>query len=261
MAVKFFAGENHRRDILAFLWPRTEHPRPALNILDVLAAYSCQFALSLAVGCSLIYVSDSPNNYFAWSVLAGSALWAITPTVGAWLARRTGGPNGALGFWPPWNRQGIVPQQSVWRDIGLGLAAVPLCSSMTMLLNVCSRLVVKSPDQHPIVNFLRSQPGGWQLASIVVGAVLGAPFFEEIVFRGMLYNALRRSLGGIVAGILGALIFSTVHWLKVDFLSLFWLGLVLTWLYERTGSLVASMTLHFVNNAVSIIITLLLVNG
>jgi membrane protease YdiL (CAAX protease family) len=82
-------------------------------------------------------------------------------------------------------------------------------------------------------------------------AVLSAPFFEELIFRGVLYNVLRRYLGGLAGAIVAAFIFSISHGIGSQILGLWVLGLMMTWLYERTGRLVASMTFHCINNAMA----------
>jgi len=82
--------------------------------------------------------------------------------------------------------------------------------------------------------------------------VLG-PFFEEVLFRGCLYRALRRRFTFWPASVLASLGFAVVHGYLFLFLFVFLMGMVLTVLYERRGNLLAPLTFHILNNAVVVV--------
>lgn len=83
-------------------------------------------------------------------------------------------------------------------------------------------------------------------------AVVAAPLFEEILFRGFLFGGLRRWLGPWSAAVLSAAVFALYH-LEIDTLpGLFVLGLALAWLRERTGGLAAPIAMHACYNAVQV---------
>src|SRR5262249_27457942 len=88
-----------------------------------------------------------------------------------------------------------------------------------------------------------------RLALLVIAAV-GAPFFEELFFRGVLYGALRRRFG-VGVGIAGSAgLFAALHpQLPLGFLPLFFLGAVLAALYEWRKSLVPGMLFHMIQNS------------
>jgi membrane protease YdiL (CAAX protease family) len=88
----------------------------------------------------------------------------------------------------------------------------------------------------------------------VLIAVIGGPLSEELLFRGFLFSALAQSRLGII----GAGLLSNVGWtlLHMDYstpglLSVYFTGLVLTWLLWRTGSIWVPITAHAVNNALA----------
>lgn len=85
---------------------------------------------------------------------------------------------------------------------------------------------------------------------ILVGVIV--PVGEEVFFRGFVYGTLRR-WGMWRAVALSAIYFGAVHQQIVHFLPIAVLGMVLALLYERTGSLVSSITVHGVNNVVAIL--------
>ena len=76
-----------------------------------------------------------------------------------------------------------------------------------------------------------------------------APFFEEVIFRGVLFASLRRRFRWEVAALLSALAFSVVHgYGLVGFLSVLWSGVLWAWAYEKTGSLWPGVVAHGINN-------------
>jgi len=91
---------------------------------------------------------------------------------------------------------------------------------------------------------------------LVVMATVVAPLWEEIVFRGFLYPVLKKFGGIWVSALCTSLFFSTVHDNLAALLPLFLLGLLLVWIYERTGSIWAPITAHFCFNATTVTIML-----
>ena len=94
---------------------------------------------------------------------------------------------------------------------------------------------------------------GWLVLALILMALLPA-IFEELVFRGILLNGLRKGLSDIGALFISALMFALMHGSIQQLVYPFALGLVLGWLAMRTGSTFTSMLVHFLNNAIVIII-------
>ena len=89
-------------------------------------------------------------------------------------------------------------------------------------------------------------------------AVLLAPVAEEVLFRGILYPAIKQAGHPWVALWGTALLFAAVHMNLVTFLPLAVLALVLTALYERTNNLLAPITAHVLFNALNFVTLLVL---
>ena len=111
--------------------------------------------------------------------------------------------------------------------------------------------LVVHPEQQAIVDqFPRTASG---LALFFVLAVLMAPVFEEMFFRGFLFRGLATSWGWQWGAVVSAAIFGLAH-LQLDvFVPLFALGYALAWVYHRTGSVWTSITLHGVFNGISVL--------
>jgi len=84
-------------------------------------------------------------------------------------------------------------------------------------------------------------------------AILLAPVAEEILFRGILYAAVKQAGFPRLALWGTTLLFAAVHMNLVTFVPLTVLALVLTALYERTNNLLAPITAHALFNALNFV--------
>ena len=103
-----------------------------------------------------------------------------------------------------------------------------------------------------ILTSLMKEPWGY----VAVGIL--APLAEEVVFRG----AILRTLLGImskknhwVAIIISAALFGLAHFNAAQFINALLMGLLLGWMYYRTGSLVPGILLHWINNTMAYVLT------
>jgi len=81
----------------------------------------------------------------------------------------------------------------------------------------------------------------------LLSAVVIAPVFEELLFRRILLTRLVR-FGEWPAVLVSALIFSLVHGNFFQIFYAFAVGILLGWLYLRTGRLLYTVLLHFLLN-------------
>jgi membrane protease YdiL (CAAX protease family) len=90
----------------------------------------------------------------------------------------------------------------------------------------------------------------WVLVTYLVAALFVAPIVEEVVFRGGVYRGIRDAWGVPAGILLSAVIFSALHVAAgADGVTQLLGGLAFAFLYERTGSLLAPVILHFIGNA------------
>lgn len=97
--------------------------------------------------------------------------------------------------------------------------------------------------------------------SLLIGAVLIAPFCEEVFFRGFLVGGLLRRMPGWGAVLASALVFGGVHGDFGSFAVLFVIGLVLATVRWKVGSLWPSIVIHAANNALAAITVILVIIG
>ncbi|MCB9334030.1 MAG: CPBP family intramembrane metalloprotease [Lewinellaceae bacterium] len=90
------------------------------------------------------------------------------------------------------------------------------------------------------------------LANLLLIALLPA-LGEELVFRGIVQQQLMRRMRPWAAILLGAAVFSFIHFQFEGFLPRMLLGVVLGWLYWRSQNIWVPVGAHFVNNAFQVV--------
>lgn len=116
------------------------------------------------------------------------------------------------------------------------------------------------PEQQDVAEALGTNKSS--VASIIASGLLiigVAPIAEELFFRGFVYSGLRRALSIWPAIVISGVVFGSIHLIGGNvgvavLISAF--GIVLAYLYERTGSIWTPIVAHMINN--SIAFTLLL---
>jgi len=88
-------------------------------------------------------------------------------------------------------------------------------------------------------------------------AVLIAPPAEEILFRGIFYPTIKQSGFPKAAWWITSLLFAGMHFNVLSFIPLMVFSFVLIALYEKTGSLWASMTAHSLFNFANFVLVML----
>ncbi len=103
---------------------------------------------------------------------------------------------------------------------------------------------------------LTTTPGSFVFFGLV--AIVLAPLFEELFFRGFVQPLLSRTFGTIAGILLTAALFGALHgfeyswiWQYAVFISL--AGAVFGWLRARTNSIIPSAVMHGFFNAVSVV--------
>lgn len=175
-----------------------------------------------------------------WLALAG---WPLLVT--RW---KGNGPRIDLGMRLTWSDVGWGAGAGVVGLIGAGIIALITQAIVGDFNSAAGDVATELRDEGPFLALL--------IFSIMI--MVGAPMVEEIAFRGMLFNALRKKgLGAVWTIVLTAVIFSAFHFEPVRFFLLLPIGLVYGWVRWKTGSLGAAMVAHGVNNSPAALVVLL----
>lgn len=117
---------------------------------------------------------------------------------------------------------------------------------MASWLNVLSQLFAKNETSGAIYDITQNVPM-W-LAVLIIGCLPG--FVEETIYRGILFSAFRKR--SVLTGvIISGLSFGLMHMNFNQILYAIYLGIVFALLVEATGSLVSTMILHMLFNALN----------
>lgn len=142
--------------------------------------------------------------------------------------------------------------------IGIGIGVAGFLGVTLLILAVeATAGGVEPPEQLALEASLGS--GAAALLGILMAVVL-APIVEETIFRGILFQSLRRRLGLYPGMFLSAAVFAVMHTELTDPLYLFALWLFGVWLaaaMHRTGTLLVPILGHATFNGIAIGLALL----
>jgi len=231
--------------------------------------------------------SEEPLGPFVFIMIGGLSLWLLVPAVILKLLHRgvrledikaTPGETvvlGIIGQGVPLffmllgtinrRRRGLETlgfegrkiERAWWPALGGIFFIVPLVGWAAIFSDwLMKKYHVQHPLKHELLEIMDKSPGPLIKILIAVGAVIVAPLFEELLFRGHLQTLLSRVtrqpwLAVIVTSILFALVHHWSIWLPI-----FTLSLCLGYMYERTANLWVTVLMHAMFNGFSIAINL-----
>jgi len=157
------------------------------------------------------------------------------------------------------------------RDIGLtkphfkyaayALIAYPVYLGLFVaLLFVLQHLTPINVNQTQNIGF-NSVHGTYQLILTFISLVILPPIAEEVLFRGYLFEGLKKTMPIVVAALLTSVLFASAHLpeggsagpLWIGAVDTFILSLVLTFLKQKTKSLWSGIILHALKNGIAFV--------
>lgn len=87
---------------------------------------------------------------------------------------------------------------------------------------------------------------------IILRTALVAPFFEELIFRGIMLDGLMRRYGATTALLVSSALFGVMHLDLVQSVAAMFMGILLGWFYLQTRSLFVCIFIHALNNFMTI---------
>jgi membrane protease YdiL (CAAX protease family) len=239
-------------------------PQPGGSVyLEMLPVFIAAFLfLQIISGVLLLLLGDS-----AGMAATLAAQWLLLGVI-AWPVLRG----------VPWSRVkqdlGLVPPNGVLREIGAGalfyVASLPIYFFVSAIVAILFMIRqgfqstptgggAPTPPPNPIVDLV----GGASPLVLVLFALLAtiwAPIVEELVFRGGVYRHLRSRIHWVGATLIVALFFGMMHqYSPLQIIPVMALGFIFGAMREWRGSIIASMTAHFIHNfTVFTILTLVL---
>ncbi len=118
-------------------------------------------------------------------------------------------------------------------------------------------VALRTPEVKTPLDQLLADPVS--IALMAVFAITLAPVFEELVFRGLLFPLIGRSLGPVAGAVLTALPFALLHgpeyawsWQRVSIV--FFAGFAFGWMRHQSGSTAAAAVMHAAYNGTFVLL-------
>ncbi len=224
-----------------------------------IAVYAVSFFVPLVVSILVLSMSPvgDPARAAAEVAIATAPIIGIVLGSGALVAIR------AIGHRPSllgWSWRGL---RAEWRSILLGLAIAIAILVVDIAFEVL--LGVFGVTIEPMAHFNAARQQAFLAAVLVISAVIIAPVGEELFYRGFVLTMFDRALARTrmtetaarwVAILAVAAFFSLTHLVIDAAFQLFVFAVMLGWARMRTGSLVAPVSAHAINNAISVSVLL-----
>ena len=145
-----------------------------------------------------------------------------------------------------------------WWSISLITVALTFATMFsTDLLNYYNMKVTNSVPAlksfYDIVSAALEQMTGGPFWSSFLLTAIFAPIFEEWLCRGMVLRGLLTKMKPVWAIVISALFFALIHMNPWQALNAFIIGVILGYVYYKTGCLWLTMLMHFVNNGFAVI--------
>ena len=132
-------------------------------------------------------------------------------------------------------------KDSIINGIKGWLTIVPFVLLISVIMNT---LIANQNGSNPLLEIVLNNKNYFSFFILFVTTTLLAPFFEEIIFRGVLLPTLSRDFGIIWGIIVSAFIFALAHLSIGEMPPLFVLGLGLGITRVASGSLLSSVIMH-----------------
>jgi membrane protease YdiL (CAAX protease family) len=226
-----------------------------------LAVFLAALAFIAARYLPRVTASDTPGRWFLESTIRNTLFLAVPLLL---LALKHGRPI----------VETLVPRERAVTDFGWGLELALILCSLNLLASYRAIPALEAMEAARISGAAMSNPplpthflGAYQIHNMrelvlfVFGWGIFPAFGEEVLFRGMIFAALRRHMRAPWAILLSAMAFALYHYpfgvglnrlqtAHLDpILSTLILGLVVATVYEYSGSLLAPIMAHIGLNA------------
>lgn len=133
--------------------------------------------------------------------------------------------------------RGIITKKQLLLAIS-GIFLLLLSQTITITIEQLIGIPAESANTTYITEMIISFP------IFMLLPVIYAPILEEIIFRKFLFGSVNRKWGLIAAYMISAFVFGLVHFDLPHLLTYFGMGIVLAFLYHRTGRIIVPMIAH-----------------
>lgn len=191
-----------------------------------------------------IMIRDEAGKLVGYTGDAGIVIMAISCLVAIWAIRKQ-----ALLFITKTAedmRLSHLKKDPVSRWICLVVTTAGAVLGLNLLFNLAG-IIGSSASYQEVA---AKQYGGSFLVGLICYGLI-TPFAEEVAFRGILYNGVRRLVNAKLAFVLSSVVFGVYHGNEVQSFYAFIIGCLIAYSYEYFGSFVAPVVVHVVANVIA----------
>lgn len=237
--------------------------RSGVDLVDVLLiaiAAVCSLFFSAIVALIAIYMARAPHALNPKD-LALNPFFVIPTQVVAYIL-----VVGFMAFLASVRHGESLPRAVHWNLPAQKLALIAVGGGAILGLSseLASNLLERwTPKSLPIEQFFRSPASGYLLAAF---GVLVAPLVEELFFRGFVYPAVARWTGSAGSIVITGAAFASLHGAQLAYawaplMVLFAVGVMLTVIRARTGSVATCVFVHMGYNLVLFVLLFFATGG
>jgi membrane protease YdiL (CAAX protease family) len=149
-----------------------------------------------------------------------------------------------------------LPKQVLYVVLALAVALPVMFTLKALSVLALEQLGWPVEDQRAVEMLLAANSTAMKIY-MGVFAITIAPLAEEFIFRGLLFSAFKKAGWPKCGWVVVSVLFAAIHASAPIFLPLIAFALVLTWLYEKTGGLLAPVLAHGIFNAANLALLLI----
>jgi hypothetical protein len=190
------------------------------------------FLVPLIIGIVISLIVSKRIDYgvLDWSMLTGNLLIAVVFLVKRYVKLSLG----------------CIERRKIWPMVGI---AVLIAAAYLFVEESVGQLVF--PEELQKMADDKSMISG--ISGILYGCIFG-PIAEEIGFRGILLGGLLKTrCRPWLAILISAIAFGLLHKFPMAFFGSIIFGIIVGWLYWRTGSIIPCVIVHIANNSLTAI--------
>lgn len=218
--------------------------------------------VAIVIGTILIVGPDTLRQLSTTDIAEMIALLESEGVLNAWLGLLLAGmligeagmPLGAWLF-------GVRKYRCGWQSLGLrrfkisrGLSLSAAVVGLGILISYIYELLLGGAEMQASYDMYAAlTDSGFGMATLAITAVIVAPFAEEVFFRGFLFSGISKRWGYSWGVIVSAALFAVAHAGSGGLVPIFILGMLLAWLYIKTGSLWPCIFAHFAYNSLALL--------
>ena len=209
---------------------------------------------TVSIGLILAYFFSQAFTFVMMSKITGQDLmtmsselkfYAVAVNAGLWIAITT-----SIIPKMPLPKMDKKPKEEYAKIILSGIGLLYLCTFIFNL--ILSTTNFKPQTQEVAKEVMRLSDSS--LFLIILGPAILIPIVEELLFRGLLHRSLKVKLSPKASSIIAAILFGLAHMEPDTIPQLVVIGLVLSYVYEKSGSVWVPAAVHATNNFVTVMI-------